>query len=78
MKIELFKCDKCGSEYRKGGGGTIMFLVGYSPDPASARSEADHKHSDLCTKCQNALLHNLIDKLEMQVRVDLAKTYNAT
>ncbi len=78
MKLTIFKCDNCGKEYREDNGRSVDFLVGYSPDPVSGKSEGDYKSSDLCSKCLIELLEYVLKQLEMPVRVGLAKAYKAT
>jgi hypothetical protein len=76
MELKVWKCDKCYEEYRIGGGSTIVFEVGTQLDGAGDR-DTTHKYADLCTACQNNLLHRLLEKRSMEDQAKLAREWDA-
>jgi hypothetical protein len=78
MKIDVWKCDVCGKEFRTGGGTPeIPFHVESELDPVDGHNVRVYKHADLCTVCQNDLLTDLINKLPITERAELAKEWKA-
>lgn len=76
MKIEAWKCDTCGKEYKKDGGSTIGFFVGREID-AAGDTDDNYLYSDLCNSCIVALVTQLLQACLMAERVHLAKDWKA-
>lgn len=78
MTIPLWKCDKCGIEYREGGGFVVGFIVGTVSDPANGRRVYDHRYADLCGSCISKLLGILLLDVDHDAQAALAKEWGAT
>lgn len=76
MKIDLWKCDVCGKEFRKNGGFQIDLFLGREMD-AAGYTDSVYKSADICSACQSTMLLGLIDKMTMDERLDLAKKWGA-
>jgi len=78
MTIHFWRCDKCGKEYREGGGCQVSFVVGQIAYPADGRLVDNCEHADLCAACQFRLLAGFVSNLDHDVAAALAKECGAT
>lgn len=76
MKIDLWKCDVCGKEFRNNNGSQINLFLGREMD-ASGHTDSIYKSADLCSTCQSETLLGLISMMTMDERLDLAKKWGA-
>lgn len=68
MKITIWKCDRCGKEYREGRGRTYEFAVGTERDQVEGRTVEVTDSIDLCFTCTESIMEQFVRALEFPKR----------
>lgn len=76
MRMDLWKCDACGKEYRSVNA-SISIHVDDWADPVDGHIAPVFRVADLCPICHLRLTESLIKNLPLEERVDLAERLKA-
>ena len=57
--MKIIHCDRCKQYPAK----TVTYVAGYSPDPASGKTESDLEYIDLCEQCHHLAFQRILQKL---------------
>ena len=77
MKVNVWKCDKCGNEFRQGGGSEIAFHVDNDADEGDGHNVRIFKRADLCLSCTVDFSGELLESCDMRERAVWAKAWGA-
>jgi len=76
MRIDIWKCDKCGDESRDAVD-RIRFEIGSQIDGAGDRDDVC-QYADLCPLCAKLLISTLLGQLTDKTREALARIWGAS
>jgi hypothetical protein len=68
MKMTIWKCDRCGKEYREGRGRTFEIAVGTERDQIEGRTFEVTDSIDLCVLCVESAMEQFVRAMDYPTR----------
>lgn len=77
MKMTIWKCDRCGKEYRPRSGSTFIITTGTERDAVEGRTFDKTDSVDMCNDCVYDLLTQLLRAMPMERKAALVEEIKA-